>query len=84
MNSTTVIYEILDHMKECVISGWELQNMVVEKSGRHPYPSTVLQKARDYADITGATFECVDSQLSKYHFIPGFGMGKASILDKRI
>lgn len=71
------VFKILDSLPETKISGWKLHEMIYFRTGRMPYPPTLLQYARDYADISGATFECVDPQKSVYRFVPGFGIGKA-------
>jgi len=35
-------------------------------------PETLLKYAREYADISGASFECLDKAKSKYFYKPGY------------
>lgn len=73
------VFKILDSLPEGNISGWKLHEMIYFKTGRRPYPPTLLQYARDYADISGGSFDCVDPQKSVYRYVPGFGIGSARI-----
>jgi len=83
LSVTRVVYEVLDSLPEGKISGRELQYMVTLRlENKDPYHSTVLDKARDYADITGADFQCVDGKRSIYHFRPGFRLGNTKIEGK--
>lgn len=79
MTVTKAVYEYLDSLKECDISGWKLYEIMELRTGRKTYPSTLLKICRNYADITGADFDCIDNQKSKYHFIPGVRLGSAII-----
>ena len=51
--------------------------MMYRRTLRRTYPATLIQYARDYADISGASFSCVDPQESRYHFTPGVKLGNA-------
>lgn len=73
------VFKILDSLPETNISGWKLHEMIYMKTGRKPYPPTLLQYARDYADISGGSFTCVDPQKSIYRFKPGFRIESAII-----
>lgn len=77
LSVTRAVYEILDSHPAGMISGRELQHMTALRTGREPYHSTVLEKARTYADLSGAMFECIDNKRSLYRFEPGFGLGDA-------
>lgn len=78
LSVTRAVYAVLDELPEGRISGRELQFMVTLRlDNRDPYHSTVLEKARDYCDITGGEFECVDGKRSIYNFRPGFRLGDA-------
>ncbi len=48
--------------------GWELQSKMHAETGKNPYPSTLLDYVRDYADVTGSNFKCIDKNKSKYVF----------------
>lgn len=78
LSVTRAVYAVLDELPEGRISGRELQYMVTLRlENKDPYHSTVLEKARDYADITGAELVCVDGKRSFYYFRPGFRLGDA-------
>lgn len=80
LSVTRAVYAVLDELPEGRISGRDLQYRVTLRlENKDPYHSSVLDKARDYADITGATFECVDGKKSIYHFRPGFRLGDTRI-----
>lgn len=83
MSVTSELYKVLDDMPERTLSGWELFEIMHDITGIKTYPSTLIKRCREYADMTGATFECIDAQNSKYHYVPGFGMGNA-IRDNKI
>lgn len=66
------VYDILDSMDDrSVVGGWELYDKVRAVTGRNTYPSTILGYCRDYCDITGGEFICLDNQKSKYMLIKG-------------
>jgi len=66
------LYRHLDAITEtCYLSAWKLFDRMLIDTGRHTMPSTLLQYCRDYADIAGAVFECVDVARSLYRFTPG-------------
>jgi len=66
MTLKAVVFETLDNLTEPKVSGWRLFDLVYLRTGRRPYPSTILGYAREWADISGGTFECVDPQNSVY------------------
>lgn len=70
------LFGVLDSLPERDISGWQLFEMMPG----HAYPSTLLQYAREYAELSGASFDIVDHERSVYHFIPGAKIAGA-ILD---
>lgn len=80
MTVTKTVYRILDDMQECNISGWRLFDMVHRETGKHSYPSTILDICRKYADITGSDFECIDRTKSIYHFKPNIRLGNAAVV----
>lgn len=61
------LFAILDDLPERDISGWQLFAMMPG----HNYPSTLLQYAREYCQLSGATMTAIDHQRSVYHFVPG-------------
>jgi len=83
MSITKAVYETLDNLQEGIISGRELQFLVSNKTGKDPYHSTVLGKARDYCDITGGELECIDNKRSLYRFKPGVFKIENAILSGR-
>ena len=81
MSITRAVYKFLDTIdKECNISGWQLYDAINRETGRCIYPTSLLQMARDYADITGADFECIDHQRSIYKFVPNIKLGNAILV----
>ena len=65
-----IFYDFLDSVESPIIlSGWEIQKCLYEKTFKHTYPSTLLKYARDYADATGSDFICLDKKKSKYKFV---------------
>lgn len=52
------------------ITGWELFAAMESRTGKRTYPGTLLQYAREYADIAGATLECVSARESRYQYTP--------------
>ncbi len=80
MNTNTTkykVYKLLDEIESpWIFHGWDLQNKVVQLiPGKNPYPSTLLDYARDYTDATGSVLSCIDKAKSKYKFerIHSFG-----------
>jgi hypothetical protein len=74
------LWELLDSLKECDISGWRLFDMMYSRTGKKTYPSKLLDYCREYASISGAIFSCVDHKKSKYHYTPGIKIS-GGILD---
>lgn len=77
MTLRKIIFKFLDNQQECNISGWQLFNIIHNATGKSPYPTTILQICREYADITGADFICVNHSKSIYKYIPGIKIGNA-------
>ena len=73
------VFAFLDSCDSKVISGWDLYDAVNPITGHRTYPSTLIDYAKEYADCTGATFECVNRAKSKYNFVQGFRMESAKI-----
>lgn len=72
MNVNKIVYDFLDNLADGVeISGWSLTEQINTKSGRNTYPSTLLDYCRDYCDITGGEWECIDNKKSIYKFHKG-------------
>lgn len=80
MTIKAAVFDILDHLPPCELSGWKLFDLVQEETGRKPYPPTLLQYAREYAELSGAAFDVIDSARSIYHYRPGVEIARA-ILD---
>jgi hypothetical protein len=64
-------WRFLDSMPERIISGWEMYSIMYARTKRRTYPPTLLKYAREYRDISGAGFECIDVRESRYHYTPG-------------
>jgi hypothetical protein len=77
MTVASALYNFLDTLPECNISGWKLFDELVAITGRETYPNTLLQYARRYADMAGAEFVCVDRNKSVYHYKPGYKISGA-------
>jgi hypothetical protein len=80
MTVSRIVYDFLDNMEDGFeISGWTLTDEINSRSGRHTYPSTLLGYCRDYCDIVGGEWECIDNQKSIYRFHKGkITLGKFS------
>ena len=64
------VYKYLDECESPkVISGLYLQSDINAITNKQTYASTILDYARDYADITGSEFKCIDNQKSMYSFV---------------
>lgn len=82
MTVKSALWSILDAMPDGTISGWKLFNAVSARTERATYPGALLAYAREYADASGSTFECVDPARSVYRFVPGVRIAGA-IVDRR-
>ena len=72
MSVTKTVYDFLDSLPDnYVLSGWALSDEINRRTGRCTYPSTLLDYCRDYCDITGGEWECVDKGKSIYKFHKG-------------
>lgn len=72
MHVNKIVYDFLDNLADGVeISGWSLTEQINTKSGRNTYPSTLLDYCRDYCDITGGEWKCIDNKKSIYKFHKG-------------
>ena len=71
MTVKAATFEILDNLTVDRISGWQLFDMVRVKTGRNTYPQTLLDYAREWADISGGSFRCVDTVHSVYRIEHG-------------
>ena len=83
MTITKALYNYLDSFDEQVeLSGWQIFDAIRDVTGKNTYPSTLLQMCREYADITGADFICINNQKSLYRFTPNIKLGNAIIEGK--
>lgn len=71
MTIKSTLHRLLDHLPAGEISGWRLFDLMYERTGRKTYVETLLKYAREYADASGAVFECVDRERSIYRYDPG-------------
>jgi hypothetical protein len=65
------VHQLLDDLPAGLISGWQLFDLAYAATGRKTYPDTLLKYCREYADASGAVFECVDRVKSVYRYEPG-------------
>lgn len=66
---TSVVYDYLDSLQGTrIISGWQLFDTIRGKTGKNTYPTTLLEYCRNYADISGSEFKCIDKKKSIYLF----------------
>lgn len=79
MEMKRALFKYLDDAPECNISGWELYEIMVARTGKRAYPQTLLNYAREYANISGAEFSCIDAQSSTYHYKPFLKISTALI-----
>jgi len=73
------LFAFLDDLPPGNISGWELFDRMRERTGRNTYPATLLDYARDYCDLSGASFDCVDAERSIYHYSPSVKVAGAIV-----
>lgn len=65
-----MLFKTLDRMSQkTILSGWGLFDMMYAKTGRKTTPATLLQYARDYADMSGSELTYTGKD-QKYTFIP--------------
>ena len=76
------LFKLLDSLPECDISGWQLFERMFIRTGKKTYPHTLLNYCREYADISGADFFCIDYQKSKYQYKPFLKISTALISGK--
>jgi hypothetical protein len=76
------LWKLFDSMQASDISGWALFEAMYARTGRKTYPQTLLDYCREYADISGAEFRCVDREKSIYRYAPGVQISGA-IIDRR-
>lgn len=63
------VFTYLDELESpSLISGWQLFESISALTGRKTYPSTLLDYCREYSDLTGSNFICIDHEKSKYSF----------------
>lgn len=70
MTVREAVYTFLDSLKEGEYFGLMIIETVQAVTRRKVYSSTVLTYCRDYADCSGATFECVHRKESRYYYKP--------------
>lgn len=81
MSITRTVYNFLDNLDNCTISGWELFEKINAITGRKTYPTTLLRMAKAYAEITGGEFYCIDKSKSIYKFEKGVFKIEDAILE---
>ena len=77
MTVKQALFQYLDSCENKNISGWDLYDIISSTHGTQTYPSTLIKYAKEYADISGASFICVDRQTSMYHFTQGYKIESA-------
>lgn len=71
------LFAYMDTMPRSTFGAWELYAAMYARTGIKTMPSTLLQYAREYADISGASLECIKPDESTYKFTPGFKISGA-------
>jgi hypothetical protein len=79
MTIKATLHRLLDSQPPGLISGWLLFDLMYPLTGEKTYPPTLLDYAREYADASGAVFECVDRVRSIYRYEPGSAIAGAII-----
>ena len=77
MSVKSALWKYLDNLSRCEISSWQLYDAMYALTGRHTLPSTLLSYAREYADLSGSDFTCIDNQRSIYRYTPGYKISGA-------
>ncbi|MBU1081638.1 MAG: hypothetical protein KKB59_14240 [Spirochaetes bacterium] len=77
MSVKQVLFEYLDTLAAGSISGWRLFEDIAKRTGRKTYPQTLLDYAREYTELAGAEFNCIDNQKSVYFYKPGAKIASA-------
>ena len=77
MSIRQTLFAYLDDHPAGFISGWELFQDMAKATGRKTYPATLLEYARDYSELSGAEFRCIDNQESRYYYHPGASIAGA-------
>lgn len=67
----SALFATLDTFPERDLSGWQLYERMLTETGYRTYPSTLLQYAREYCKLSGATMTAIDHNRSVYHFVSG-------------
>jgi len=66
------LFQYLDDSPEKLLSGWDIYDEIKAMTGRETYPTTLIKYCKEYADMSGADFICVDRQRSLYRYVPGY------------
>ena len=81
MTIRAAVFEVLDNIGKRDISGWQLFDMALLKTGRHTYPTVLIKYGRDWASISGGGFDCIDPVHSVYRVTPGAAKISGAIVD---
>jgi hypothetical protein len=66
------VYKYLDSIKYSgYLSGWAIRSIIVERTNYSVYPTVVLKLCKEWAYLSGGTFDCVDYRNSLYRVSPG-------------
>lgn len=69
---SSYVYDYLDSLEDLsIVSGWQLFDIILAQTDKHTYPSTLLRYCRNYCDMVGGEFECLDRSKSKYRYHKG-------------
>jgi hypothetical protein len=70
MSNRQKVFKILDDLPEGNYFGRDITELVYQITIKRPYDSTILTYCREYADISGSDFYCIDKQKSRYYYKP--------------
>ena len=79
MSIRQALFEYMDSRPAGFISGWELFQDMAKATGRKTYPATLLEYTRQYSELSGAEFRCIDNQKSRYYYHPGASIAGAIV-----
>lgn len=66
------VYRFLENHEAGIIFGLQLTKHINLVTGKETYAGTILSYAKQYADASGASFDCLSIKESKYRYEPGF------------
>jgi hypothetical protein len=75
MSNRQTVFKVLDSLPKGLYYGWQIESLVHKETiqeHKKPYISTILSYVREYCNISGASFICVDRNKSLYTYEQGY------------